>query len=229
MRSTGLLLAFGLCSTTIAAPMEWANTDGKVITGEFIRVKGDSVVISKGGKSYTIPFAKLSPESVEQAKRMGASQTPVSPREKIDISPTNLLGKPIKELEKILGTPSNIVSNWEREYKPAVKSVSRVIIKSINMQNPDRKTFTLNREITYCFPKNLVEEIPEALNLVGIESNGWNKSHILNDNLGTKQIKAEGYHLWWQTASSTVRGLGVQNTNEDALIVKELFPLDLNR
>lgn len=50
---------------------EWTNLDGVTIQGEFVRLEGEAVVIRRGGRSYTIPFGRLSAGSVGQAKRLG--------------------------------------------------------------------------------------------------------------------------------------------------------------
>lgn len=47
---------------------KWTSIDGKDIIAKLVKIERDSVVIDKDGKLYTIPFAKLSPDSVEQLK-----------------------------------------------------------------------------------------------------------------------------------------------------------------
>jgi hypothetical protein len=46
----------------------WQRKDGKSVEGEFIGLNGDSVVIKKNGKEFTVPFSLLNAASVEQAK-----------------------------------------------------------------------------------------------------------------------------------------------------------------
>jgi hypothetical protein len=47
---------------------EWTSIDGKKISAKLVRIERDSIVIDKDGKEFTIPFTKLRPDSVEQAK-----------------------------------------------------------------------------------------------------------------------------------------------------------------
>ena len=67
---------------------EWTNTEGKVITAEFVRVDGDAVVVKSGGKEFRIPFAKLAEVSIRQAKALG---TP----DQADDSPVPIPAAPI--------------------------------------------------------------------------------------------------------------------------------------
>ncbi len=62
-----------------APPMSWTSTDGKTVVAKFLKLDGESVVIEKeDGQQFTIPFARLSPASVEQAKKLGASTAPAA-------------------------------------------------------------------------------------------------------------------------------------------------------
>lgn len=61
-----------------SGPLPWTNTDGKTIEAEFIRLDGRSVVIRKDGKQFTIPLAKLSPESRKQALDLAGQTNPAS-------------------------------------------------------------------------------------------------------------------------------------------------------
>ena len=75
MKLHHLLLA-ALASLTLhaqdaTAPQSWTASDGRVITAKFIKLDGESVVIEKDGKQFAVLFAKLKPESVEQAKKLG--------------------------------------------------------------------------------------------------------------------------------------------------------------
>ena len=49
--------------------LPWTNTDGKTIQAEFIRLNGDSVVIRKDGKEFSIPISKLTTASAAQARK----------------------------------------------------------------------------------------------------------------------------------------------------------------
>ena len=72
--SIAALLAPPLGHTQTPAIHSWTASDGRVIEAKFIKLDGESVVIEKAGKAFAVPFEKLKPESVEQAKKLaGAS------------------------------------------------------------------------------------------------------------------------------------------------------------
>ncbi len=73
-----------------AAPA-WTNTSGATIHGEFVRLDGQAVVIRKDGNEFTIPFSRLTGDSIIQAERLAkaapgppvpapVSETPAQPR-----------------------------------------------------------------------------------------------------------------------------------------------------
>lgn len=54
------------------APLQsWIASDGRVIQARFLKLDGEAVLIEKNGEQFSVPFAKLSAQSVEQAKAMG--------------------------------------------------------------------------------------------------------------------------------------------------------------
>jgi hypothetical protein len=55
-------------------PVPWTAIDGRVIQALFVKLQGEAVVINKDGKQFTIPFAKLAPASVEQAKKLAGEK-----------------------------------------------------------------------------------------------------------------------------------------------------------
>jgi serine/threonine protein kinase len=60
-------------ASTPSAPvglLSWISTDGKTIQAEFVRLDGEAVVIRMNGKEFTIPFSRLSPGSIEQARKL---------------------------------------------------------------------------------------------------------------------------------------------------------------
>jgi len=59
-----------------ATSPSWTSKDGRVIQAKFVKLDGEAVVVEKGGKEVTIPFAKLSAKSVVDAKRLGEQRTP---------------------------------------------------------------------------------------------------------------------------------------------------------
>ncbi len=64
-----------LAGSPAPALLDWTSTDGKTITAKFVKLSGDAVVIEKeDGSQFTIPFAKLAPASIKQAKRLSAAE-----------------------------------------------------------------------------------------------------------------------------------------------------------
>lgn len=51
--------------------LTWTSKDGRVIEAKFIKLDGESVVIEKDGKLFTVPFSNLEAWSVVQAKQLG--------------------------------------------------------------------------------------------------------------------------------------------------------------
>ena len=68
-----LLLLACACIAIAQTPAihSWTANDGRVIQAKFVRLDGESVVIEKDGQQHVVPFAKLAPASVEQAKKLG--------------------------------------------------------------------------------------------------------------------------------------------------------------
>ncbi|MGL4398508.1 MAG: leucine-rich repeat domain-containing protein [Luteolibacter sp.] len=66
------ILPLPLAAQQSPAPLTWTNTQGIVIQGDFVEVEGEAVVIRREGKTYTIPFNKLSPKSVSQARELSS-------------------------------------------------------------------------------------------------------------------------------------------------------------
>ncbi len=51
--------------------LSWTNLEGKTIEARYLGIEGKSVkILLRNGTSTTVPIAKLSAESVEQAKRL---------------------------------------------------------------------------------------------------------------------------------------------------------------
>ena len=52
---------------------KWTNTEGKTIEAKFMGLTSDAVkILMKNGQSYNYPLSKLTPESLAQAKKLGA-------------------------------------------------------------------------------------------------------------------------------------------------------------
>lgn len=55
-----------------SGPLSWANNDGKTIKAGFVKLDGEAVLVrTEDGKEHKIPFTRLSPESVAQARQIG--------------------------------------------------------------------------------------------------------------------------------------------------------------
>jgi hypothetical protein len=51
----------------------WTSKDGRVIQARFIAVRGSTVVIDRNGQIFNVPLSNLSPQSVEQARRLAGT------------------------------------------------------------------------------------------------------------------------------------------------------------
>lgn len=59
------------------AVQSWKSTDGRVIEAQFAGLRGDQVTLVRGGKSFAVPLARLSPESQALARKLaGTNATP---------------------------------------------------------------------------------------------------------------------------------------------------------
>lgn len=56
--------------------LPWTSADGKTIQAAYIKLDGEAVVIRKDGREFTIPFSRLSPESIEKAKALSQDISP---------------------------------------------------------------------------------------------------------------------------------------------------------
>lgn len=89
MKPNHLILTLALTASLtlqaqdITAPLSWTSSDGRVMQAKFIKLDGEAVVIKRGTQEFTVPFAKLAPESVLQAKRAALAsrpaRTPIAP------------------------------------------------------------------------------------------------------------------------------------------------------
>ncbi|MDF1755547.1 MAG: hypothetical protein P1U89_22350 [Verrucomicrobiales bacterium] len=51
--------------------LKWTSSDGKEIEARFLGLSGEAAkLLMKNGKSYTVPFSRLHPDSVATAKKM---------------------------------------------------------------------------------------------------------------------------------------------------------------
>ncbi len=55
--------------------INWTSSDGKIIEARFMGLQGESAkLVMKNGKSYVVPFNRLSPESIATAKEMAEAK-----------------------------------------------------------------------------------------------------------------------------------------------------------
>lgn len=67
-----LMIAFAANLTASAATLtSWTSNDDQTIRAKFIGVGAQSVLIEKDGIVFTVPFSRLAPHSIEQAKQLG--------------------------------------------------------------------------------------------------------------------------------------------------------------
>jgi CubicO group peptidase (beta-lactamase class C family) len=83
-------------------PLPWTSTDGRVIQAKFVKLNGKTVIMEKDGKQIQVPFSKLSPESIEQAKKLdapGSAALPQLTQSKPDQIEYNKVDKDIANLD----------------------------------------------------------------------------------------------------------------------------------
>lgn len=72
-----LFFLFLLLISTSAAQSttlhDWTSNDQRTIQARFIGAGAHSVLIEKDGTVFTVPFSRLAPQSIEQARRLGGS------------------------------------------------------------------------------------------------------------------------------------------------------------
>jgi Planctomycete cytochrome C len=55
--------------------ISWKSSDGKTIEARFMGLQGEAAkLVMKNGKSYVVPFERLSPESIATAREMAAAK-----------------------------------------------------------------------------------------------------------------------------------------------------------
>lgn len=69
-----IVLILLLCQSAVshAAPVDWTSADGRTIQAEFVKLEDEVVFIRRDGKEFSIPMAKLSLASRNQARAMAA-------------------------------------------------------------------------------------------------------------------------------------------------------------
>jgi pimeloyl-ACP methyl ester carboxylesterase len=112
---------------------QWTNTEGKVITAEFVRLDGEAVVVKSGGKEFRIPFAKLADSSIRQAKASAEAMQADAQPVPIPDAPTTLQIKVGSKTAKVdrWGTGDNALVFFNHT-GPMAESV----IASINTYAP---------------------------------------------------------------------------------------------
>lgn len=69
---TALLLTLASAENISAQRLSWTSNDHRTIQARFIGVGAQSVLIEKDGTVFTVPFARLSQESITQARALGS-------------------------------------------------------------------------------------------------------------------------------------------------------------
>lgn len=69
---TALLLTFANAENISAQRLFWTSNDHRTIEARFIGVGSQSVLIEKDGTVFTVPFTRLSAESIAQARMLGS-------------------------------------------------------------------------------------------------------------------------------------------------------------
>ena len=64
--------SFPIAAQNATESPTWIASDGRVIQAKFVKLAGESVIIEKDGTPFTVPFANLSPGSLEMAKKLAA-------------------------------------------------------------------------------------------------------------------------------------------------------------
>jgi hypothetical protein len=61
--------------TLLQKYVTWTSSDGKAVEARFHSLSGEAVkIVMKDGRSFTIPFSRLDPDSVEQAKKLAGAR-----------------------------------------------------------------------------------------------------------------------------------------------------------
>jgi len=60
-------------------PTFWTSKDWRTLDAQFVRLEGESVVVRKDGAELTLPFARLSQESVNLARSLARTVAPTAP------------------------------------------------------------------------------------------------------------------------------------------------------
>lgn len=68
------------CAQEAPALHAWISTDGRVTQAKFIRIEGESVVIEKDGGLFAVPLEKLSPTSLELARKLSKGRNVTAER-----------------------------------------------------------------------------------------------------------------------------------------------------
>ena len=74
-----LLLTLMPSALRSQTPTFWTSKDGKTLDAQFVRLEGESVVVLKNGMELTLPFARLSQESVNHARSLARTVAPTTP------------------------------------------------------------------------------------------------------------------------------------------------------
>jgi hypothetical protein len=144
-------------------PVEWVDSSGKyTLKAQFRRLDGDSVIMRRSdGRDLKIPFDRLSPASVEQAKAIASGKPPAAaapPAAPVTTSPGTTPSLDNLDAKKFIDTvmaeikKSNPVILWDALPSKKQKDVEDLVVSFSKQIDP--KTFDIIRKT-----KNLVFEI----------------------------------------------------------------------
>jgi hypothetical protein len=237
MKTTGVP-TFGLAMALVGAMAcsgsgrlsaeEWTARDGRVIDAEFIRLEGESVVIEKEGKRFSVPFVRLSDASVSLARELGGRRESGSG----GMSPARFLGKTFAECEGMLG-PADRVEEDEGEartisryFNAPLPGVLRLRLEAERQGDLPPRTVT---SVWYYFSKGRVRTVGECFQLTGADfAGGYRLFNMFKEVSGddplseTQYVRIEGIPGrlvagWEPAAFGKDRPPEYRHGNEDAI------------
>jgi hypothetical protein len=208
-RITAVILSMFMTSSISLDAQEsilqsWTSSDGKVIQAKFIKLEGDYVTLEVGGQQHKFPLARLSPESMALAKKLGGVvPAPPPPSATITptgtgstISPNNLIGKTFEECEIILGKPARVEDpegerrSFARYYKPSAPGIVQIKLERLpegSMAGPVSGTVN---NVSYQYPKGTVKTVREAFKLAELSYQD-SYSHDFKDLTGDEALPSD--------------------------------------
>ena len=115
-----ITLTIALCAILHAqdtnAPQSWTASDGRVMQAKFIKLDGESVIIEKDGKEFAVPLAKLAPESVALAKKLGGV-APAQPGKAETVAYPAPIEEPVKIFKVHVWPNGEVVARGSKNFR----------------------------------------------------------------------------------------------------------------